>query len=98
MPRLMTFFTFQFSLLCLSFFLYWLSQPIPQPSKNASGEKLFQSHCAACHGQKGEGGTGPTLATPKLNRADSEASLFKIIREGIVGTEMPGTRLESVEL
>lgn len=98
MLRLITIFKFQISLLCLGLFLFWLPQPVPQKSPNDSGAKLFQAHCAACHGQKGEGGTGPTLATPKLIRADSEASLFKIIREGIAGTEMPGTRVEAEQL
>src|SRR5579863_3460914 len=54
------------------------------------GEKLFQVHCALCHGPKGEGSRGPALAKPKLNRAPDDAALLKILDEGIRGTEMPG--------
>ena len=41
----------------------------------ARGEKLFQVHCARCHGAKGEGSRGPALARPKLPRAPDDASI-----------------------
>jgi cytochrome c oxidase cbb3-type subunit 3 len=56
----------------------------------ANGEKLFQVHCALCHGPKGEGSRGPALAKPRLNRAPDDTALLKILDEGIRGTEMPG--------
>lgn len=56
----------------------------------ARGEKLFQVHCARCHGVKGEGSRGPALARPKLPRATDDTELLKVIDEGIRGTEMPG--------
>jgi cytochrome c oxidase cbb3-type subunit 3 len=56
----------------------------------ARGEKLFQVHCARCHGAKGEGSRGPALARPKLPRAPDDTELFNVIRHGIRGTEMPG--------
>jgi putative heme-binding domain-containing protein len=56
----------------------------------ARGEKLFEGHCALCHGTKGGGGRGPMLAQPKLQRAPDDATLVKVIEEGIRGTEMPG--------
>jgi cytochrome c oxidase cbb3-type subunit III len=56
----------------------------------ARGEKLFEVHCALCHGPKGEGGRGPMLAQAKLSRAPDDAMLLKVIGEGIRGTEMPG--------
>src|SRR2546429_9946714 len=56
----------------------------------ARGEKLFQVHCARCHGAKGEGSKGPSLARPKLPRASDDAALLKVIENGIRGTEMPG--------
>ena len=55
----------------------------------ARGEKLFAVHCALCHGPKGEGGRGPMLAQAKLSRAPDDATLVKVIEEGIRGTEMP---------
>jgi len=54
------------------------------------GEKLFQVHCALCHGPKGEGGRGPMLTRAKLSRAPDDAALLKILEDGIRGTEMPG--------
>lgn len=54
------------------------------------GEKLFQAQCALCHGPKGEGGRGPMLTRAKLRRAPDDASLLKILEDGIRGTEMPG--------
>jgi len=56
----------------------------------ANGEKLFQHHCALCHGPKGEGGRGPVLTRAKLSRAPDDATLLKVIENGIRGTEMPG--------
>src|SRR5260370_19650288 len=56
----------------------------------ATGEKLFQHHCALCHGPKGEGGRGPVLTQAKLSRAPDDAALLKVIEDGIRGTEMPG--------
>src|ERR1700724_847810 len=56
----------------------------------ARGEKLFQHHCALCHGQTGEGGRGPMLTQAKLARAPDDAALLKVIEDGIRGTEMPG--------
>jgi putative heme-binding domain-containing protein len=54
------------------------------------GEKLFQVHCALCHGLKGEGGRGPILTRAKLSRAPDDTTLLKILDDGIPGTEMPG--------
>jgi putative heme-binding domain-containing protein len=56
----------------------------------ANGEKLFQNHCALCHGLNGGGGRGPMLTQAKLSRAPDDTALLKVIEEGIRGTEMPG--------
>ena len=56
----------------------------------ARGEKLFQVHCARCHGAKGEGSRGPALTRAKLSRAPDDAALLRVIEQGIRGTEMPG--------
>ena len=54
------------------------------------GEKLYQGHCALCHGTTGDGGRGPALNRPKLPRAPDDAALVKVVEEGIQGTEMQG--------
>lgn len=60
------------------------------------GQRLFASHCAPCHGNRGEGGIGATLATPQLLHApdpsDNE-SLRAVIVLGLPGTGMPPTRM-----
>ena len=82
--------------------------PAPTPPKQAAiiagvsessveldkGRRLFETHCAICHGPRGEGGKGPTLAQPTLPRASDEQSLLRIISQGINNTEMPPARME----
>lgn len=69
-----------------------------QQNDLVQGKQLFQAHCATCHGQRGEGGRGPTLALPKLSRATTEPLLFSLIKAGIPGTEMPGSQLSNEEI
>ncbi len=64
----------------------------------AAGATLYQTHCALCHGARGEGGRGPVLALPILSRATDDATLLRIISGGIVGTEMPSSQLPSSQL
>jgi cytochrome c oxidase cbb3-type subunit III len=63
-----------------------------------AGRKLFQSHCAVCHGPAGDGGKGTNLAQPRLPRAPDDRALARIITFGIPGTEMPHTRLTAEQL
>lgn len=69
-----------------------VQDPIPKLTANDldRGNKLFVAHCALCHGIGATGGRGPSLSQPQLPRAASNNALFKIIQEGIDGTEMPG--------
>ncbi len=65
------------------------AQTAPDAPDPALGKRLFESQCAVCHGQDGNGGRGPNLHHPKLNRAPDDATLRKVISDGI-STEMPG--------
>ena len=58
------------------------------PPDLKTGQKIFESQCALCHGQTGTGGRGPSLVTPVLNRAPDDDSLRKLISNGIE-PEMP---------
>jgi putative heme-binding domain-containing protein len=62
-----------------------------------TGELLFRTHCAPCHGPDGDGGRGSNLAVRKLPRAPDDAALSAIITQGIPGTQMPGTRMTEEE-
>jgi putative heme-binding domain-containing protein len=54
------------------------------------GQKLFQVHCARCHGTKGEGGEGANLKRKRLRHAPDDEALVQVINFGIPGTGMPG--------
>ncbi len=88
----------QHAFVLLGMLLFLETQPASSASGLAQGERLYQVHCAGCHGPKGEGGGGPTLATPKLTRAPTEELLIRVIAEGIPGTEMPRSRLEREQI
>lgn len=66
------------------------ANPNTSPADVIRGEQLFKGQCAGCHGPKGEGGRGAVLAQPRLRRATDDESLFRTIRDGVRGTEMPG--------
>jgi putative heme-binding domain-containing protein len=65
----------------------------PQSSKSelVAGRRAFDANCARCHGIGGTGDTGPSLAQPSLPRARDDSLLRTLIRNGIGGTEMPGS-------
>ena len=56
------------------------------------GGDLFRTHCVTCHGERGVGGTGPTLTEVGQAGSASDAALLAIISEGIPG-KMPGVSL-----
>src|SRR5688500_7990767 len=68
------------------------------PTDIDRGRLLYGNHCASCHGPGGEGGKGPTLAQPVLARAQNDAELYRVIREGVGGTEMPRARMEKPDV
>ena len=65
-------------------------KPNLTPEDLKRGERLFQGHCAACHGPRGNGGRGANLARPTLPQAPDDEALFHVIQDGIERTEMPG--------
>lgn len=60
------------------------------PADLSAGAGMFRSHCAQCHGSKGQGGAGPNLTTGVFFRGSSDQDLFNNITNGIPGTAMPG--------
>jgi len=59
------------------------------PHDLAAGKRIFDAQCAWCHGTEGAGGSGPNLQRTSLRHASTDASLVRIVRIGIPGTEMP---------
>jgi PQQ-dependent dehydrogenase (methanol/ethanol family) len=56
----------------------------------ADGLRLFNQTCQACHGPAGQGSDrGPALMTRRLVHGNADADLFRSIRAGVAGTQMP---------
>ncbi len=55
----------------------------------AAGETIFAEQCAACHGDRGQGGIGPALNSKSLLTGVGNNQLFGLVRTGIPGTAMP---------
>jgi cytochrome c oxidase cbb3-type subunit III len=50
---------------------------------------LFSENCAGCHGLEGKGGAAIALANPVYLAIADDASIRKVIAQGIPGTAMP---------
>ena len=59
------------------------------PDAPAAGRKLFEQHCAECHGQSAGGARrGPSLRANALQQA-TPGELFWIVTNGVVRRGMP---------
>ncbi len=47
------------------------------------GELIYKSVCAACHGQKGEGGVGPNFSDKNWIHGGGIKNIFKVIKYGV---------------
>jgi putative heme-binding domain-containing protein len=59
------------------------------PEALKAGKALFAGACSACHGVNGEGGHGPNLTESHEVRRASDEDIFRSIRNGVAGTDMP---------
>jgi cytochrome c oxidase cbb3-type subunit 3 len=62
----------------------------------ADGQKIFAQSCAPCHGRTGEGAQGqaegmrpPDLTRGVFKAGRGDGDIFRVISEGVRGTEMP---------
>lgn len=62
-----------------------------------AGRKLWAANCAVCHGAQGRGGRGPDLTTGKFRHGGTDDDLYRAMRKGLPGTEMPGFPLTDIE-
>ena len=65
--------------------------PFDTAADAAIGKKYFLGHCAHCHGPEGEGGRGVNLTTGRYRIGGSDRQIYRTIRRGIPGSEMPGS-------
>jgi mono/diheme cytochrome c family protein len=62
---------------------------VNDPEAPLAGKKLFQRHCAACHGESAEGGRhAPSLRAAEVQQAPAGA-IFWVLTNGIVWRGMP---------
>src|SRR5579864_5450152 len=59
------------------------------PVAVAAGQRLYRQACQACHGGEGRGDRGPALTTSNFAHGSDDVDLFRNIRTGITGSEMP---------
>ena len=87
-----------FTLLCIGILLaarHGVAQTQTAPLRNArsndvaAGKRVFDAQCAWCHGTDGVGGNGPNLQRAALKHATDDASLVRLVLNGIPDTEMP---------
>ena len=91
-------FVYRYAAAMLSLLLSACSSPPGRPSKGSEAPApseisdfgtLYPENCAACHGADGRGGAAMALADPVYLAVVDEASMRKIIANGVQGTSMP---------
>src|SRR5262245_8667834 len=58
----------------------------------AAGRVVFDQACQSCHGPGGIGDRGPALNAGTFTHGSEDGDLFRTIREGLAGTQMPPFR------
>ena len=53
---------------------------------------LYGANCAGCHGEQGRGGAAIGLADPVYLAIADDASIRKVVANGVGGTSMPKSR------
>ena len=56
------------------------------PAAIAAGERIFQQTCVTCHGDPAR---APSLANGTFAHGSQDADIFRTIRSGVSGTQMP---------
>lgn len=66
------------------------TNPFSAQQHFAEGLRLYRTNCGVCHGMEGKSGRGARLAVRTHRHGNSDAELFRVIQNGISGTDMPG--------
>lgn len=72
--------------------------PFESPADTEVGRRYFLGHCAYCHGPEGEGGRGANLTSGQYRQGSSDRDLYRVVRNGVAGSEMPPSRLSESEI
>ncbi len=57
--------------------------PVTGPVAIAAGQKIYMNYCAACHGNKGQGGIGPNFADQYWIHGGSMEDIIATIENGV---------------
>jgi cbb3-type cytochrome c oxidase subunit III len=68
-----------------------IKNPVPASADSLdAGKRLYQRHCASCHGANAEGGSGndlipaaPDLTDKEWKHGGSDGEIFSVIKNGI---------------
>ncbi|PEN13446.1 hypothetical protein CRI94_08990 [Longibacter salinarum] len=66
-----------------------LAEMIGNEERIASGEETYQSLCASCHGDKGQGIIGPNLTDKYWIHGGSNMDIYNVLTEGVTDKGMP---------
>lgn len=75
-----------------------IAEILRDPAAIEDGRKLYRTSCSGCHGMSGEGGRGPNLSDGLLVRRANNERLFNVIKNGVTGSDMPGSAWETGKL
>lgn len=62
--------------------------PFASSAGTAEGRKLYSFYCVFCHGMDGASGRGARLASTYRRHGTSDLELYRVIANGVPGTEM----------
>lgn len=65
------------------------SSEILAPNEVTDFRTLYAENCAGCHGSEGRGGAAIALADPVYLAIADDASILKVVANGVKGTSMP---------
>lgn len=74
----------------------WLALPFAVYGQSVDaelGKATFRIYCSPCHGRNAEGGRGPDLTAGSFAVGDRDEDLFRVIENGIPGSEMRGYKV-----
>ncbi|MSV28347.1 MAG: c-type cytochrome [Bryobacterales bacterium] len=72
--------------------------PHTSPKDVAEGRRMYALFCVFCHGMDGASGRGARLATTFRRHGTSDLDQYRVIANGVPGTEMSGHFLEEEEI
>lgn len=74
------------------------TNPFTSEKDAAEGKRLYSFYCVFCHGMDGASGRGARLASTFRRHGTSDRDQFRVIANGVPGTEMSGHWLEEDEI